>query len=361
MPVLVVLSQTFLYICFSVLMGSFLVGLAPSTYRPAFMRSRRLLAICTVGIPLFAFLPVLQVILYMAPRVGVAESFFSVLTSFTIGKAWGWTFVLSIGLLLVVLVVKELESTPFNITGVVITFLSIMTIAWSSHASSVEPLAGFIGDAVHLLAVSIWTGILGVVSWRSTNTANWRSFLTWFTPVAALCFVATMGSGLLMMDVLIDGYVASWVSPYGQGLLVKHLFIIPLLFYACINGLWMYSRLKSDPGFNPKPWAQLESVLIFIIFAITAAFSQLSPPSGNSGADPAKLFMLLYDGEIPPTAVVQLDWNAIGVLLLLLATACGALLTMAVVKQAPRFMALLLSCALVLILYLAMMASVVVV
>ncbi|MGM9951532.1 MAG: copper resistance D family protein [Lysinibacillus sp.] len=358
MQVPVIISQTLLYLCFSVLLGSFLVGLAPSTYRPAIISSRRLLLICTIGIPLFAFLPVLEVILYLVPRLGAANSFLTVLGSFTTGKAWGWTLVLAVGLLVVVLS-KSLESSVFNMTGTALTVLLIMTVAWSSHASAIDPLAGFVGDAVHLLAVSVWTGILGIVSWRSTDTANWRAFLTWFTPVAALCFVATLGSGLLMMDVLIDGYVASWVSPYGQGLLVKHLFIIPLLFYACLNGLWMNRKLKSDPGFNPKPWAQLESILIFIIFTITAVFSQLSPPSGNSSDDSSRLFMLVYGQEALPATVVQLEWNAMGILLLLLSVAFVALLTMTFVRQAPRFLAFLLSCALVLCLYLSLMTSIV--
>ena len=359
MQILVIVSQTLLYICFSILLGSFLLGLAPSTYRPAITASRRLLAISTLRIPILAFIPVLQVILYLAPRLGAAESFLSVLTGFTIGKAWGWTLLLAIALLLIIGLVKEPGNKGFNLTGVILTILLILTIAWSSHASSANQLAGFIGDAVHLLAVSVWIGILGIVSWRSTDTANWRAFLTWFTPVAALCFVATLGSGLLMMDVLIDGYVASWVSPYGQGLLVKHLFIIPLLFYACLNGLWMNRKLKSDPGFNPKPWAQLESILIFIIFTITAAFSQLSPPSGNSSDDSSRLFMLVSGQEALPATVVQLEWHAMGILLLLLSVAFGALLTMTFVRQAPRFLAFLLSCALVLCLYLALMMSIV--
>ena len=359
MQVLVAVSQTLLYVCFAILLGSFLLRLVPSTYRPALSISRRLLVITTLGVPLFAFIPVLQVILYLAPRLGATESFLSVLTGFIIGKAWSWTLVLAVVLLLATTLLKHLESGIFNVAGAALTVLLIVTVAWSSHASSVDPFAGFIGDAVHLLAAGIWTGILGIVSWRSTDTANWRAFLAWFTPVAALCFAAVMGSGLLLMDVLIDGYLASWTSPYGQGLLIKHLFIIPLLFYAGVNGIWMKQKLKNDPHFNPKSWARLESAIIFIIFAITAAFSQLSPPSGGMGDDPSKLFMLVYEGDIQLGAAVQLAWNEMGIVLVLLACACMGLLVMACVKQAPRSMALLFSCALVLCLYLALMTSVV--
>lgn len=359
MQVLVAVSQTLLYICFAILLGSFLLRLVPSTYRPAISISRRLLVISTLGIPIFAFIPVLQLILYLVPRLGMSESFLTVLTGFTIGKAWGWTLVLAVALLLVITLFTKHASRTFNVTGAVLTVLLILTIAWSSHASSVDPFNGFIGDAVHLLAVSVWTGVLGIISWRSTNTANWRPFLIWFTPVAFLCFVAVMGSGLLLMDVLIDGYLASWTSPYGQGLLVKHLFIIPLLFYAGVNGIWMKRKLKNDPHFNPKPWALLESAIIFIIFAITAAFSQLSPPSGEIFGDSSKLFMLVYEGDIPLGAAVQLGWNVMGIVLVLLACACMGLMAMAYVKQAPRSMAFLLSCVLVLCLYLALMTSVV--
>lgn len=361
MQLLVIISQTFLYLCFSILMGSFLLGLVPSTYRPAINHSRRLLVLCTAGIPLFAFIPVLQVILYLAPRLGAKESALSVLTGFTIGKAWGWTLVLAVGLLLAVGLCKSLENAVFNITGAVLTFLLIVTIAWSSHASSIDLFSGFLGDVIHLLAMSVWTGILIIISWRAVNTANWRLFLTWFTPVAILCFTVVTISGLVLMNVLIDDYTSSWTSSYGQGLLFKHLFVILLLFYAGINGFWVKRKLKKDPGFNPIQWVRLESIVIFLIFSITAAFSQLSPPTEGEIDDPSKLFMLTYGKEIPLKAAVQLEWNGIAILFLLLAGVCSALLAAAFSKEAPRLMVLLLSGVFVFCLYLALMASVVLV
>lgn len=40
-------------------------------------------------------------------------------------------------------------------------------------------------------------------------------------------------------------YVSSWMLPYGQALLVKHIIFIPLLVFAGINGLLIRKQINS--------------------------------------------------------------------------------------------------------------------
>ena len=44
-----------------------------------------------------------------------------------------------------------------------------------------------------------------------------------------------------------EDYPNSWMLPYGQALLIKHLLIIPLLVYAVINSILMKKKL--DKGY----------------------------------------------------------------------------------------------------------------
>ena len=62
----------------------------------------------------------------------------------------------------------------------------------------------FISHTTHFTAVSVWVGILFVVSWFSKNHSNWLNFLKWFTPVAIVCFVSTIITGLILMTVVVD-------------------------------------------------------------------------------------------------------------------------------------------------------------
>ena len=63
--------------------------------------------------------------------------------------------------------------------------------------------------------------------------------------VAIGCLVATALSGVFLMDVMVDGYIDSWMVSYGQGLLIKHLFLLPVVFYALVNGFIVkYKTIK---------------------------------------------------------------------------------------------------------------------
>lgn len=362
MDIVVIISQTLLYVCFSVLVGSFILLLVPSKYRPDINIPKRLLLFSAVTLPVFAFIPVLDITLYIAPRLGLVESLKIVLTTYTVGTAWDFTLLGSIVLVLLILSAKSTEKSTFAILGALLTFGLMMTVAWSSHASSINPIVGITSHFIHLAAVSIWVGILLIVGWCSLNHKNWLKFLSWFSTVAFGCLFATGFSGLLLMDTMVDGYTDSWMVSYGQGLLIKHLFLLPLVFYALVNGFIVKYKLSKDDTFNPIPWIRLEGLILFVIFMITAIFSLQSPPHGNylSSDAVSPLFRLFHDNIIDSGNTIGFVVNVSTVGFFFLSILLIGLMGISIFKKASITVSFLLSCFVVTSIYLMLMVTVVI-
>ena len=217
-------------------------------------------------------------------------------------------------------------------------------------------------NTAHFTAVSVWVGILFVVSWFSKNHSNWLNFLKWFTPVAIVCFVSTIITGLVLMTVVVEfeDYANSWMLPYGQTLLIKHLLIIPLLVYAMINSIFIKKKLISDIHFNPRPWARIESIIILLIFSATAALGQQSPPHETTvtSVGVSKLFTMFYQGQFQPEMTVQLALNPTSISLIVLAVLFFALIIISFIKKTPAIVSFLMSILLVLCVYLSLILSI---
>lgn len=362
MDILVIISQVFLYLCFSVLVGSFLLLLVPSPYRPDIKIPKRFLLISSITLPIFAFIPVLDITLYIAPRLGLFESFKIVLTTYTVGTAWNFTLLGSVMLVLLIALARSTEKGLFAFLGIVLIVGIILTVAWSSHASAIEPIIGMISDFLHLLAVSIWVGVLLLVGWCAINHKNWLEFLNWFSVVAMGCLVATTLSGLFLMDVMLDGYIDSWMVSYGQGLLIKHLFLFPLVFYALVNGFIVKYKLSKDATFNPIPWIRVEGFILFVIFTITAIFSQQSPPHGNylMGDAVSPLFRLFHDDIIDSGSTIGFVVNLNTVCFLFLSILFIGLMGVSFFKKASIMITFLFSCLFVMSIYCMLMMTVVI-
>lgn len=74
-----------------------------------------------------------------------------------------------------------------------------------------------------------------------------------------------------------ENYVKSWLLPYGQMLLLKHISIIPVLVFAFINGV-LTKRAATISSYNPRPWIKAESFILVIVFYFTSVLGTLSPP-----------------------------------------------------------------------------------
>jgi len=359
-----IFSEPFLYLCFSILIGSFLMQLIPSSHRPDFSVQKGVLMTATAGIVIFSFFPVLQTILYLYEDIGFLSTLQSVLLGFTIGKAWIVTYLVS-NVLFIYIIWFDYRKRHFNsLVGLILTFILILLLGWSSHAASIDDWKGFLIHSAHFTAISVWVGILIVVSWFSTNYSNWLRFLKWFTPVAAACFMVTIATGLLLMNVVIDysDYANSWILPYGQSLLIKHLLIIPLILYAFINSVLIRRNILKDPSFNPIPWTKAENLVIFLIFSATAVLGQQEPPHeieitiASSGI--SSLFDLFYSGNITKESIIHLGFTLNATLLSILGVFFLILSIMTYVKRTPAFIGFMMNILSVISFYLALMMSI---
>ena len=357
-----IVSEALLYSCFSVLLGSFILYLIPKTARPEIKIPKSVLLGATLGIAIFSFLPVLKIVLYLYEDLGLAYTLKSVLTNFEVGKTWISTGLISMILFIYLLPIKLEQKPLFALTGLAFTLILIAALGWSSHAASLSKLAGFLTHSAHFLAITTWVGILMVVSWFSKNHDNWLNFLKWFSPVAVLCLVITAITGISLMTfhMNLTDYVNVTTISYGQSLLIKHLAIIPLLVFAFINSFLIRKKLQKDPSYNPLPWARLESVIVLVVFSITGALGQVSPPHELSrmilAEGTSKLFSFFHPGEI--TFPLNFSLGIVPLILYVMAGLFLALIIFTFIKKAPKALALLMSLLFLLSGYMAFMLSI---
>ena len=323
MQLVVSFSQIILYIALAILFGTFILTLIPEKLRPSFFVSKKWVIGAAISIPIATFIPVLYIIIYIAPRLGVIRAIEVVLTQYTTGIAWSIGFLLSSVLIFLILYANQMNkqhSKGYVYISLFLLTSIVITIGWASHASAINVGLGIISDSLHLLAASIWVGILFVVTWFNTNTKNWLAFLKWFTLVAISCLAIITISGFLLLDVLVDDYINAWMISYGQGLFLKHLFIVPMLFYAAINGIFVKFMLTKNEQYNPLRGAKVESLILLVIFIITAIFSQSSPPHGFYLTSDAisPLFTWLHHTPIMADSYVAFISNPVAIIFIFL-------------------------------------------
>lgn len=308
---MLIVSETFLYLCFSFLFGTFILYAVREDRRPDIQVPKWLLLFSVIGIGILSFAPVLQTMLNLGQSLGFWRVFQPVLTSFEIGKAWIFTLVLSALLFLLIYMVNIRSQKPFLYLALGLLVILVLSQGWASHSKTIEQWKGLVLHSTHFLAVTVWVGIVLIAGWFSSDTKRWRSFLAWFTPVAILCVVLATFSGLLVMNISLAfrDYATSWVLPYGQAILLKHLFIIPTLVFAFINGFLIKKRLRLDESYNPLPWTKAEGLLLLFVFSVTAALGQQAPPHVISQTlqfvEPSALYQWFHPGAIDPNIVLN--------------------------------------------------------
>jgi putative copper resistance protein D len=362
MLVLETVTQALVYLCFAILMGSFIIYLIPDQYRPGMDVPKDILMLSAAGIAILSFIPVLQLILYLSPGMGFVSTLASILFSFEVGKAWTFTFVVSCLLFIFVIWFDFRQKPLYAYMGIAFTLMLILALSWSSHTGSIDRVWGFLSHSLHFSAVSVWVGILFAVSWFSTNNENWFRFLKWFTPAALVCLGVVSATGLILMSFVMEGteYLDSWLIPYGQALLIKHLLLLPLVVFALINGLLVKRKMKKDASFQPKPWARMESIIILLIFSVTAALGQQSPPHETivTNEEVSKLFTSFFQGQFQPNLSVVLTLNPAGILLFVLAIVFIVIMILSFMKRTTAIITFLLGILSVFCLYFALIFSI---
>lgn len=309
---LISLTEFLLYICFSVLIGYFILSLVSESKRPTIYIPRKVLYLAAGIIPIASFLPVFSTANILAGDYDFWLVLKNVVFTFEIGKAWLFITLVSI-ILISVLLAKNFNSKTHLITwALVLTLLMLFGYTRSSHAATITEWQGFLFHSLHFLAVTIWIGVLFVVSWYSKNRNYWPAFLKWFTPVAIICLATTIIAGYFTMVIDINSYddpnatvlqeyQNGLIVNYGQALLLKHIFIISLVLFAFINGI-LFRKNNNQASFNPLKWARAESAYALIVFGLTAFIGQSWPPHQIymllRTEGPSPLFKTIYDGEI---------------------------------------------------------------
>ncbi|RSL30701.1 hypothetical protein D7Z54_24705 [Salibacterium salarium] len=201
--------------------------------------------------------------------------------------------------------------------GFILILGMINTQGVVSHSANMGSYPGAASHILHWLAVSCWSGVLLIVSWFSVDDKGWKAFIDWFTPVAMACIFLVSFSGLYMMFFVTESLVDSWMLAYGQALLIKHLLFFLVLFYAFINGFIVRWKIKHNSDFSPRRWWKAESLIILMVFIVTAFLSEQEPPHDIaqtlSRGEVSILFQELVSVSIGPgkALLFRPDWLSI--------------------------------------------------
>ncbi|WP_409288078.1 copper resistance D family protein [Peribacillus sp. SCS-37] len=352
MGILVPIAEALNYLFFSILAGHTALLFVPQAYKPKISVPKPVLLLSTLGIILCSLAPSLRAASYFSDG-SFLETLLTVISTFTIGKSW---------------LVIGFAATFFWMTIYVegnrflkLFWLLILVSAagWASHVASLDFKWGFPLHSVHFLAVILWTGIVILAGWFSSEPGSWQRFLRWFTPFAAASLVLIGLSGFLLMTFVINKgqYLHSWALPYGQILLLKHISIIPVLLFAFMNGILARKLAVSD--FNPLPWLKMEGLGIFIIFSFTAILGTLSPPHESALINSVPPWITRVTGDTPGFPLtVSWDLSLSGILLGAMAILFAALVLISFLKRDKPLIAFMFGLGLIVSTYLALMFNI---
>lgn len=356
MMALTIFSQFLIYICLALLMGSFILNCIPETLRPKIDISAKWLIVSAVILPFATFVPNIQLLTILTPQFGFTESVGMLLMKFKVGHSW--LAVIGFTLILLILI-RQFIKKPSKLLAVMAIFILIAIMAaigYISHAGSMTGIVGSVLDFVHLLAVSVWLGILMLMSFFSKDAQNWEAFLKWFSPVALVAFTAVALTGVLMTDTIVPGYITSWSGNYGQFLFIKHVLLVPLTVIILANSLLIKLKMNK-PLFEPRTWVRIETVLLVLILFITALYSEQQPPSFYV-QEISPFFELFYRSSIEAGMRGYFQMTGVGLGFFLLTALFIGLVIVSYMKQLPVIVSAAMTFALTLCFYMGFMSIV---
>ncbi|MTH53553.1 copper resistance protein CopD [Bacillus mangrovi] len=328
-------AEVGLYSSFALLIGTLLMASIPEARKPEILLSRRWMQLASLGAAVFSAAPVLE----LASRFYESDGFYGgivrVIKDFQIGQIWALSLVLIILFYLFITFAPVFQETQYRMIALFFVISLIFAVSVNSHTASLSPY-GAIYHAVHMILMSVWTGILLQVSWFSKNSRNWLSFLKWFSPVAMISVGLIIFTGFLLMTLLMNvaEYPQTWSLNYGQYLLIKHLIVIPVLIFAFMNSFYIKSKLRKGSSLDPRKWTKAESAFLLLVFPVTGVLGQSEPPhnievtKATDGLSP--LFTLFS-----PDETIAFGPGVMSALFGVLALLFAALLIMQIRKNAP--------------------------
>lgn len=331
MMLFTIISDFLLYILLSFLAGVIVLQFVPEHRKPAVAVKKPLILLAIAALPFLSAAPVIQLTVLLMKSGGFGTALWTALTEFQLGQSFA---------LVILLAFFWLGAAAINSSKYIQAFwllLVILNVGFGSHAATLEFIPGLLSHTLHVLSLTLWAGILIVITWFSPTLNNWRSFQKWFTPFAIgmVAIVAVSGFVVWMMFSQPADYAASWVLPYGQMLLLKHLSILPLLAAAFLNGFGNKSKEPSRKGL------QLESFMLGLVFLFTAVMSKLAPPHSinntflTEGAAP---FVEALTGKILLPIQPQFIPSVDGILLLVVGIIFLGLMMMSFFRRIPLWL-----------------------
>ncbi|TWT03432.1 copper resistance D family protein [Planomicrobium sp. CPCC 101079] len=345
------IADFLLYTVFSYLAGSVVLKFVPEDKKPRISESKALLLICVAGTALFSLAPLIELTVFLENGEGWIGTFLTVLLES--GNGHGWLVTVALSLLLGFAI--YFDTSKYNQAYYLI--LLILVIGYFSHVASLSLWSGFASHSLHFFFMVIWTGVLLHIAWFSIDDSNWARFLSWFTPYAVFCVAALIATGVFIMFYFVEpeSYANSWVLPYGQMLLLKHLSIIPLLAAAFINGFLNKGRLLD------RTWLKVESLLLFFVFLFTAFMSKQAPPHEihhTFQAEGAAPLVVLLKGEQSIPFDASLDWSVNGIVLFVIGILLLSMMVFSSYRQVSSWLPFLFGTGFIVTVYIGLMLNV---
>lgn len=294
-------------------MGNFILQLVPQSFRPTIVMPKWLLLICIIAIPILSYVPLHVIALQYSDafQLNYMQMMRSILLDLPVGEAWLWTLLGTAGLTIMVGIPAFANDKHMPKVALSLILLLSVWFGYASHAASLSSFRGLIVHTGHFTSVTIWLGILFVVSWFVQDYSNWDKFLKWFSPLAIICVLITLIAGITLMTFTTQNYNNGLMLNSGQLLLMKHIAILPLLWLAFSNGFLYPKRLNQEPQLSPKCFLRVESILAVVVLVLTAIMGQQAPPHNVQETlqteSPSRLFTQLYNGSFSPD--LQLTWQ----------------------------------------------------
>ncbi len=359
MSQLIPITEYVTYMLFSYLVGYIFLQFIPQSKKPVTQVSKQSLLLSVLGIIVLTFLPVVQVITFFSEEGLFSLTAYSILTEFQVGIAWlyGSFFAVLLWMTIYVEGPKYLQA--------LFIIIMILSVGYASHASTLDAFPGLLSHSVHFLTITIWFGVLLHVGWLSKGIVNWNEFLRWFTPLSIGLIVILTISGISLMLFVVDprDYANSWVLPYGQMLLLKHISILPILVFGFING-FLSRKTKQDEQFNPLKWVQAETFILMIVFFLTGVLGTLPPPHQINATliqeGPALWIEPLLGQNIEAPFSVQLNFALQSTFLFIVALLFISMMIISFYKKISPMIALGFGIAFIISTYLGLMFSIVV-
>lgn len=345
-----IVSDFLLYAVVSFLAGVLVLQFVPEHRKPVITVKKPAILLAIAAIPILSAASAIQLIGLLMNNADFGSAVWTSISEFQVGQSFAFSIFLSF---------FWFGATAVNSSKYIQAFwflLAILNLGFGSHAASIDFIPGLLSHTVHFLSLTLWAGVLLLVTWFSPRLANWRSFLKWFTPFALgmMAIILLSGFAVWLLFSKPADYAASWVLPYGQMLLLKHLSILPLLAAAFLNG---FGNKRKEPS---QKMLKLETFMLGLVFLFTAVMSKLAPPHNvnntflTEGAAPF-IETLIGEKFLPITPQLVLSIN--GILLLMIGALSIGLMIMSFFRKVPLWLSFIFGLGFIVSIYLGLMMN----